>query len=95
MGFLFFQCKTAFSINICHVISKISQLPFDTDHLKIADYYNSTLPGHFVYKLVPCHEDLILARKSHNCTGTAFVQFDSTSVSKLIEQSVLREGGEI
>ena len=32
-----------------------------------------------------CHEDVIFARKSHNCAGTAFVQGDSVGGSKLIE----------
>ena len=35
-----------------------------------------------------CHEDVILTRKSHNCTGTAFVQGDSAGGSKLIEQTL-------
>ena len=35
-----------------------------------------------------CHEDLILTRKSHNCTGTAFIQGNPVGGSKLIEQSL-------
>ena len=35
-----------------------------------------------------CHRDVILARKSHNCAGTAFVQGDSADGSKLIEQTL-------
>ena len=36
-----------------------------------------------------CHEDVILTREEHNCTGTAFVQGDSAGGSKLIEQTLL------
>ena len=35
-----------------------------------------------------CHEDVILRSKSHNCAGTAFVQGDSASGSKLTEQTI-------
>ena len=31
---------------------------------------------------------MILTRKSHNCTGTAFAQGDSAGGSKLIEQTL-------
>ena len=36
----------------------------------------------------PCHEDLILTRKSHNWAGIAFIQGDSAGGSKLIEQTL-------
>ena len=39
-----------------------------------------------------CHEDLILTRKTHNCSGIAFIQGDSAGGSKLIEQSILKDG---
>ena len=35
-----------------------------------------------------CHQDVIFTRKSHNCAGTAFVQGDSVSGSKLTEQTL-------
>ena len=35
-----------------------------------------------------CHEDVIFARKSHNCAGIAFVQGDSAGGSKLTEQTI-------
>ena len=35
-----------------------------------------------------CHEDVILAINSPNCTGKAFVQGDSAGASNLIEQSL-------
>ena len=35
-----------------------------------------------------CHEDLIFTRKSHNCSGNAFIQRDSAGGSNLIEQTL-------
>ena len=35
-----------------------------------------------------CHEDLILTRKSHNCSGIVFIQGESAGGSKLIEQTI-------
>ena len=35
-----------------------------------------------------CHEDVIFARKRHNCSGTAFVQGGSAGSSKLIEYTL-------
>ena len=43
-------------------------------------------------KIKSCHEDVILRRKSHKCTETAFVQGDSAGGSKLTEQT-LQHGG--
>ena len=96
ISFLFFQCKTAFNVNTCHVISNISQLLplFDVDHLEIANCPNLTIVfytlGNFGQALCirSCHEDLILTRKSHNCAGIAFIQGHSTGGSKLIEQTL-------
>ena len=71
---------------------------FDVDHLKIplkiADCSNLTIVfyplGNFGQALCvrSCHEDLILTRKSHNCSGIAFIQGDSAGGSKLIEQTL-------
>ena len=91
ISFLFFQCITSFNVNICHVISNISQLlPLcDADHLEIANCSNLTIVfyplGNFGHI---CHEDLILTRKSHNCAGIAFIQGDSAGGSKLIEKTL-------
>ena len=93
MNFLFFQCKTAFNVNTCHVISNISQL-FDVDHLEIANCSNLTTVvyplGDFGQALCirSCHEDLILTRASHNCDGIAFTQGHSASGSKLTKQTL-------
>ena len=96
ISFLFFQCKTAFSVNTCHVISDISQLfpLFDVDHLELASCSNLTIVyplGNFGQALCfrSCHEDLISKRKSHNCAGIAFIQEDAAGGSKLIEQTLL------
>ena len=35
-----------------------------------------------------CHEDLILTRKSHNCSGIAFTHGGTAGGSKLIEQTL-------
>ena len=67
---------------------------FDVDHLKIANCSNLTIVfyplGNFGQALCirSCHEDLILTRKSHNCSGIAFIQGDSAGGSKLIEQTI-------
>ena len=42
MSFLFFQCKTAFNANTCHVISNISQL-LPPDHLENASCSDLTM----------------------------------------------------
>ena len=52
INFLFLQCKTAFNMNTCHVMSNISQL------LPIALIKHCLLPteppwASFVYKIVP------------------------------------------
>ena len=66
------------------------------DHLKIANCSNLTIvfhpSGNFGQALCirSCHEDLILTRKSHNCSGIAFIQGDSAGGSKLIEQTITR-----
>ena len=97
ISFLFFQCKTAFDVNTCHIISNISQL-LPPDHLKIANCSNLTIvfypKGNFGQALciTSCHEGLILTRKSHNCSGTAFIQGDSAGASMLIEQTILKDG---
>ena len=94
ISFLFFQCKTAFNVNTCHVISNISQL-LPPDHLKIANCSDLTTVfyplGDFGQALCirSCHEDLILTRKSHDCSGIAFMQGDSAGGSKLIEQTII------
>ena len=97
ISFLFFQCKTAFNVNTCHVISNISHscFPlFDVDHLEIANCSILTTvfypQGNFGQALCirSCHKDLILTRKSYNCTGIAFIQGDSAGGSKSIEQTL-------
>ena len=61
---------------------------FDVDHLKIANCLLSfTLWA--ILGIRSCQEDLILTRKSHNCSGIAFIQGDSAGGSKLIEQTLL------
>ena len=95
--FLFFQCKTVFNVNICHVILPRCFPLFDVDHLEIANCYNLTIVfyplGNFWQALCIrlCHEDLILTRKSHNCAGIAFIQGDSAGDSKLIGQTLQHE----
>ena len=91
ISFLFFQCKTAFNVNTCHVISNISQL-LPPDHLKIANCSNLTIVfyplGNFGQAL--CMRSCqILTRKSHNCSGIGFIQLDSAGGSKLIWISIL------
>ena len=73
-----------------------SYLPlFDVDHLKIANCFNLTIVfyplGNFGQALCirSCHDGLILTRKSHNCSGIAFIQGDSAGGSKLIERTLL------
>ena len=69
---------------------------FDVDHLKIANCSNLTIVfyplGNFGQALCirSCHEDLILTRKSHNCSVIAFIQGDSAGGSELIEQTLLK-----
>ena len=92
ISFLFFQCKTALNVNTCHVISNISQLL--PSYLELANCSNLTivfLPlGNFGQALCirSCHEELILERNSHNCTGIAFIEGDSAGGSKVIEQTL-------
>ena len=59
---------------------------FDVDHLKIA---NCSL-GNFGQALCirSWHEDLILIRKSHNCSGIEFIRGDTAGGLKLIEQTL-------
>ena len=81
---------------LSHVIPNISQLLplFDVDHLEIANCSNLTTVFHplcnfgQVLCIRSCHEDMILTKKSHNCAGIAFIQGDSASGSKLIEQTI-------
>ena len=67
---------------------------FDVDHLKIANCSNLTIvfypSGNFGQALCirSCHENLILTRKSYNCSGIVFIQEDSVGGSKLIEQTL-------
>ena len=99
ISFLFFQCKTAFYINTCNVISNISQLLplFDADHLEIANCFNLATVFYPLENFGQalcirlCHEDLILTRKSHNCPGIAFIQGDSAGGSVMIEQTLHKE----
>ena len=69
---------------------------FDVNHMKIVNCSNliiiffssSCTLGDFgqALHIRSCHKDLILTRKSHNCSGIAFIQGDSEGGSKLIEQ---------
>ena len=69
---------------------------FDVDDLKIANCSNLAivfyLLGNFGQALCirSCHEDLILTRKSHNCSGIVFLLDlgDSAGGSKLIEKTL-------
>ena len=67
---------------------------FDVDHLKVANCSNLTIVfyplGNFGQALCirSCHKDLILKRKSHDCSGIAFIQGDSAGGSKLIEETL-------
>ena len=72
---------------------------FDVDHLKIANcsnliivFYPLDIFGQALC-IRSCHEDLILTRKNHNCSGIAFIQGDSAGGSKLIEQTLHRAAG--
>ena len=86
-----------FSNNTCYVISNFSQLLplFDIDHLEIKNYSNLNIVFYFlgdfgqVLLTRPCHEDVIMIRKSFNCTGIDIVQGDYAGGSKLIEQVLL------
>ena len=60
---------------------------FDIDRLKIANCSLSFYPlGNF--RQASCNEDLILIRKSHNCSGIEFIRGDSAGGSKLTEQTL-------
>ena len=67
---------------------------FDVDHLITANCSNLTIVFYPLEKfgqvlcIRSCNEDLILTRKSHNCSGIAFIQGDSAGGSKLIEQTL-------
>ena len=94
ISFLFFQCKTAFDVNGCHAVSNISQLLppslSDVDHLKTANCSLSfTLWAILGKHIRSCHENVILTRKSHNCSWIAFIPGDSAGGSKLIEQTTV------
>ena len=68
---------------------------FDVDHLKMANCSHLTIVfcplGTFGQALCirSCHEDLTLTRKSHNCSGIAFIQGDCAGGSKFIEQTIM------
>ena len=68
---------------------------FDVDHLETANSSHLTIVfyplGSFGQALCmrSCHEDLTLTRKSHNCSGIAFIQGDSAGGSKLVEQTLI------
>ena len=68
---------------------------FDVDHLKLANCSNLTIVfyplGNFGQALLirSCHEDVILTRKNHNCSGIGFIQGDSAGGSKMIEQTIV------
>ena len=90
-SFLFFQCKTAFNVNTCHVISDTSQLlppvrRWPSGNRKLL----FCLLGNFGQALCikSCHEDLILTRISHNYAGIGFIQEGSAGGSKLSEQTL-------
>ena len=92
INFPFFQCKTAFNLNTCHVISNISRL-LPSDHLSCSNltivfYPLGNIGRALCIRL--CHEDLILTIKSHNCSGIVFILGDSAGDSKLIEQTILQ-----
>ena len=97
ISFLFFQCKTAFNINTCYVVSNTSQLLPSVWYWRSWNsklLYWSTVfyfLGDFgqALSIRSCHKDVILTRKSDNCAGTAFVQEDSAGGSKLNEQTSL------
>ena len=96
ISFTFFQCKTTFGINTCHLMSNVSLLLplFYVDHLEIANCSNLStvyyLLGDFGRELFigPCHEDVVLTRKSHSCDRTAFVSGNSAGGSKLKKQAL-------
>ena len=93
ISLLFFQCRIAFYVNTCHVISDISRCS-PCSMLEIVNCSNLTIAfyplGNFRQALCikSCLEDLVLTRKRHNCTGIAFIQGDSAGASKLIEQTL-------
>ena len=85
ISFLSFQCKTAFNVNTCHVISNMTNilqlLPlFDVDHLEIANCSDLTIVFYPLGNrgqalcIRSCYEDLNLTRNSNNCIGIAFIQ---------------------
>ena len=68
---------------------------FHIDNLEIANYSSKNIVFNFLGDfgqamwMRSCHEDMILIRRSHNCTGTACVQGDSASCSNLTEQTLI------
>ena len=94
ISFLFFQCKTAFNMNTCHLMSNISQLlpPFwywwsgnsRLLQLSIVSYLLGDLGQ------ASCYADITFTRKSHNCSGTAFVLGDSAGGSKFNKQTLTK-----
>ena len=77
------------------MISDTSELipAFDIDHVETVNCSNSSIVhcllsdfGQALF-MRSCHEDVSLARKSHNWAGTAFVQEDPAGGSKLTEQT--------
>ena len=95
ISFLFIPYKTTFSIQTPARDPKYHFL-INIDHLKIVNCFFIYLLR-FVHYILgdfgqtlfirSCHDDVILTRKKHNCTGTAFIQGDSEGGSKLIEQT--------
>ena len=89
IGFLFFQSKANFfGRYICHMTSELLP-PFDIDHLETVNFSNLSMCisfGRFC-------ASMILARKGCNCIGTAFVQGDAVSGSKLTEETLHSNSG--
>ena len=92
--FVFFQSKPAFNINTCHLIPNISQLRSPVSYWQSWNYYSKSIVFYFLGEFGQLlwiwsrYEDVIL-RRSHNCAGTAFVQWDSAGDSNLTEQTLI------
>ena len=55
--------------------------------LALSIYYLLGDLGHALF-IRSCHKDVIFTRKSHNCTGTAFVQGDSVGLGRTLSKIV-------
>ena len=91
ISFFSFCCKTAFDFAKLLLTSHSCFSLFDINYLEIANCSNKSIVFYLYCDFLQalfvrsCHEDVILTKKSHNCTGTAFFQGNSAGGSRLID----------